>query len=272
MPSLKVSKCKDKNTFQHFYNSVVHVHSADNSNTKHNLVIILKIIAVSIATTCCIYLLGNAWPSIIVYNYHNIYVKYHLVYLYDWIVYVFFVFVSLLFVNHVFMNGYYNYSLKHNIFITLIVCLFINGTIVTVLLWQYPEYHNFIWYSKWICKHVLMNNSRFQSRCKFSFSIFGLYLFAFVYPFCLFLIIVLNCLIFSACVRHSDQIKTKQDFININSYDAPIEYEMKDLNESLINIPIPKHENLKTTIILKEKLKYSFCLYICFNLEFFFSL
>ena len=147
---------------------------------------------IPVLITWCSYMVASGWSSILFYHYHNIYDKYELYYLYDWIQYVISIFSSSLLMNHLFLNGYYNHSFKFNVIITFIVTILINGTTITLLLWQHHEYNNYIWYWKWVCNNILINNESFQSRCKQFLSIDALYIYAIVYPLCLFLVIFLN--------------------------------------------------------------------------------
>ena len=156
MPSLRVSKCKDKNTYEHFYNSL-----QNESHKRDDSWIIPTLTVLSIFITCCIHAL-----RMIFYNYKNIYQSYHLIYLFNWIVYVMLVCVLLLFIIHVFMNGHYDYTLRHNIIVTFIACVLINGTILTVLILYYNQYDDYIWYFDRLCNNVLLNNKYFQSLCK----------------------------------------------------------------------------------------------------------
>ena len=260
MPSLKVSKCKEKNTYGYFYNLL-----QNESPKQDDILIISTLIIFSIVIASCIYLL-----RMIFYNYKNIYQSYQLFYLFDWLVYVFLVFVLLLFIIHVFMNGHYNYTLKHNIIVTFIVCVLINGTIITLLVLYYNQYDNYIWYFDLLCNNVLLNNGYFQSLCKYYFSVLGLYLYACGYPFCLLLIILLNHLLWCLSNHKQNRDALTSSLNNSNSHcinysDQSI--EMADLNESLITANAC--ESIGIRLQLARKVKHSFCLYIMFDFLFF---
>ena len=88
----------------------------------------------------------------------DVWAKYKLYYLDNWTYHVLLVFLSIVSINHIFLNGYYNHSFKHNAIITSIVAVAIHRTIGTLLLWQLWEYYNYVWCCKWICNTVLTDN------------------------------------------------------------------------------------------------------------------
>ena len=141
------------------------------------------------------------------------------------------------------MNGHYNYSLKHNLIVSFIVCILINGTIVTLLLWQHHEYGHSIWYFKWICNNISTDNPAFQTRYEPNFTLFELYLHIFGPPFCLLVIIWSNHFTF---LMHRDNSQEQQERENSLS-DQTVDHELKGLNESLINEnDINPHEQSST--------------------------
>ena len=142
MPSLLVSKKQDHDAFEHFYNSLVDTHQQSGYDTLN----ILKIVLMSLGLAFVFFALINGIASIIYSEYPTIYKQYQLYYPHIWIGRIIPSFVLIVFIIHVFTNGYYNYSLKHNIFVSFIICILINGTITTLLEWQYHEYNNYIWY------------------------------------------------------------------------------------------------------------------------------
>lgn len=260
MPSLQVSSVPHQNTFQHFHSLLIkHYHEQHNvhRNPKSLTLSILEIATISIMVTCCIFMMTYGWVYIAIFHYNNTYEKYQLYYLYNWILHVILEFISLIFIVHIFMNGYYNHSLKHNCIIAFLVCLLFHGTVTTLLTWQYSKYNNY-WYFKWLCNNILTSNDTFQIQCKHTFSIFSLYSFVFGYPLCLLLIILLKYIIF---LMFGNKVAPTIQNSSTESYGT---IEIQDLNDSLIS------HNMKITqrgsMTLNKKSKFLFCLYIVFTL------
>lgn len=207
MTSLLVLETANQNTFEHFYTSLLEqFNSEDNISKKEWMIIIIKIATYCFVITCCTFTVFWGWFWIIYYHSKdpNIYAKYYLFYIYDWLQNVVCPFVSILFINHIFMNGYYNYSLKHNVAITLSIVVLINGTISTLLLWHEWNYDNYVWYWKWFCQNIMTNNEDFQWSCPFYFSIDGLYVLVLGYPLNLLLTILVNYSMFCLFKKRSN--------------------------------------------------------------------
>ena len=237
MPSLIVTKTARENTFKHFYLSLIKQNSNFDNGLKQNFPAkILKMFTISIFVISCLFMATFGYSDIIFYHHYTTYQKYQLEYARKWMIDVVVVFLSLVCVIHVFMNGYYNYSLKHNIVVIFIVCILIHGTIMTFLLWQHDESNNPIWYFEYICNNILTGNLMFQYTCPNSFSIVNLYASFFGYPFCLFLTLTINHLIFLCC---RNKIVTNKKFqhqkiVIVNN--KPIKMnQFKDLHRPLIN-------------------------------------
>ena len=240
MPSLKVSKNASKHTFGYFYTSFIEIfNNQDNISTNVLILSVIKITIICIVITACMFMIKFGWWYILYFHHYKFYEKYKLYYLTDWIFYVISPFFSLLCINHIFLNGYYNYSLKHSITQTFIVCVLINGTIITLLFWQRHEYNNYIWHWKWICNNLFINQTVFQSNCTNNFCLAGLYSQVFGYPLCLFLIVLLNYLM-SNLFRNTSL--TKVDSF-VNNATERIEMYGQDLNQSLINKRLELIEN-----------------------------
>ena len=236
MPSFKVSNTANKHTFGHFYTSFIELFKdQDNVNISANVLIlsIIKMAIICIVMTVCVFTIAFGWTFMLYFDNYKLYEKYQLYYLFDGIWYVIFPFFSLLCISHIFLNGYYNYSLKHSIIQTFVVCVLINGTIISLLYWQLHEYNNYIWYWKWICNNLMINQPVFQLVCTINFSLVGLYSAVFGYPLCLLLIVVLNYLM---SILFRNERLTKKDSLHNNfSQSSRIEMSGQDLNQSLVN-------------------------------------
>ena len=172
MPSFKVSNTANKNTIGHFYTSFIEkFNNQDNTSTNVLILSIIKMAIICIVITAFLFVINFAVENILYYDHYKFYEKYQLYYLDDWIVYVIFPFFSLLCINHTFLKVCYNYSLKHNVILTFVVCVLIHGTIITILYWQVHEYNNYIWHWKWICNNIFVNQAVFQSQCTIYFSL-----------------------------------------------------------------------------------------------------
>ena len=265
MPSFKVRNAPKESTFTHFYTSLIEQsnqeHDASKSKSVFNMA---KIAAIAIFIKCGFYMVAYSWDDMLYFEYTSMYEKYKLYYLHVWIRYILLPFSLVLLMNQLFFNGYSHYSFKHNIIVAFIVCIIINGTIVTILAWQFYEYYNYIWYWKWFCNNMLHNNASFQSQCKYYYSLLEIYTLVFVYPFCLFLTILLNYLIFLMAQNGRSRILTTITTHTQN--DENIRIEMQDLNESLLN-----HDDNPQLVMMQQdkntpmnKYKCSFCLYVVF--------
>ena len=276
MPSLKVSNIANKHTFGHFYSSFIEIfNNQDSIPTNVSIIVnnvsiigIIKMTIICIVISACLFMIGFGWSDVLYFNYDKFYEKYQLYYLYDWITFVIFPFFSLLCINHIFLNGYYNYSLKHNIILSFIVGVLINGTIISLLYWQLHEYNNYIWYWRWICNNSFINQTHFQSNCAFFFSPAGLYSHAFGYPLCLFLMVVLNYLM-SIVFRNASWTK-ENSFVN--NFTQRIQMSGQDLNQSLVNTQlqlVENEENISSntyvTTGMRKKFQHSFSLLIAFT-------
>ena len=268
MTSLVVLKNPKDNTYDHFYTGLIKQSNwsdENNISTKQLVVTFVKIITYSLVITCCTYVFVYGWKHLLSDHYNSIYYKYEFWYLFDCINWVICPFLSLIYMNHIFMNAYYNYSLKHNMIITFIATVVINGTIVSLLLfWQQYEYNNDIWYVRVICKNVLTHVEAFRDSCKFRFSIIGLYLFPFGYTFNMLLTIILNYSIFLLLrkLRKSTKNATKQAI----EAQEDVYYELSVITTTPMINNLSTTMNLDIDINLKQKLKHSFGLYIMFTL------
>ena len=271
MPSLKVSNTATKHTFGHFYTSFIEIfNNQDTISTNVFTINIIQMTIICIVITVGLYMIDFGWSYILYFNYYKFYEKYQLYYLHDWIPFVIFPFFSLLCINHIFLNGYYNYSLKHNITLTFIVCILMNGTIITLLYWQRHQYNNYIWYWKAICNNLFINQTLFQSYCPVIFSLSGLYSCVFGYSLCSFLTVVLNYLM---CILFGNKSITKKgSFVNNSNQRSTIEMSGQDLNQSLVNkqsqlIENEENINSNTYVItgMKKKFEHSFGLFIVFT-------
>lgn len=139
MPSLKVSKSANKNTHAYFYASLTKL-GHDNTLSISISDLISNVVKIAISTmilSSFMYIITIGWAVILFFYYYTVYEKYRLYYLCNEINYVICHFLSSLFINHIFMNGYCDYSLKHNCISAFVVAILINGTINTFLYWQH---------------------------------------------------------------------------------------------------------------------------------------
>ena len=230
-----MSNTANKHTFGHFYTSFIKIfNNTDNISTNVLTLSIIKMTTIFCLITACLYMIKFGWQYILYFYYYKFYEKYQLYYLADWIDCVIFPFFSLLCINHIFLNGYYNYSLKHSIIETLIVCVMMNGTIISLLYWQAHEYNNSIGYWKWICNNLFINQTAFQSNCTIKFSLVGLYTHCFGYSLCLFLIVILNYLM-SILIFGKTSLTKEDSFVNNFSQRIEMYAYGQDFNQSLVN-------------------------------------
>ena len=271
MPSLKVSNNANKNTFKHFYSSLTRSFAKNEYNISRNEVTgsIAKLVLTSILITYASFTVSYLWSDILSYHYNNIYEQYHLYFIEIWIIYVIFPFLSLLFINHILLNGYYNYSLKHNVIIAFIVVVLMHGIVITLLVWQDLEYGNSIWDWKWICHKIFIKDMDItpRSKCTAYFTLVNIYADMFSYPLCLFVTIVLNYLVF--CLNSKKELVNYDNIngiIDINT--STVEMQAQDLNQSLMNKESSITNESKINVVGNKLsiIKYSFCLYIVLTL------
>ena len=296
MISLKVSNCDDKNTFEYFYKSLIDkLTKYPNESNKYYTFQFMKIIIIAIVATCVVNLLVFQWSYFVYYHYIKIYEIYHLYYIRDWLEYVILWFISSSLIVHLFMNGYYNYSLKYNIMVSFIVCIMIHGAIITLLVWQYHQNNTYSQYFKFFCDKILTHEQTFQFYCESYFSIFGIYLHILGFPLCLFVIILFNhCLSIFAITQtqsieindiHSNRKAANRQTVG-DEYDNTQKsiVEIGDLNRSLISSSDDSYKNdnynndNNTTKIQKqcnystyndESKSVNFCLYNVFAITLF---
>ena len=233
MPTFKISRDRYQNTFEYF------CHENNDISTTALTTKIVKIIIFSFFNASCVYMIEQGWSDMMYYHYHNTYSKHHLYYLQNWVGSVVSCFVSLLFILHVFMNEYRYFSLKYNAIVTFIICIIINGTFVTLLLWQYEKHYNSVWYFEIICNHLFTKNTVFQHACKFQFSMIGLWIHVIDYPMCLFLVIMINHLIFRI-------LKQKKFKVKHHSSDI---YKQEEYDDQT-GLTIKRHDQFRQSLII----------------------
>ena len=206
MPSLKVSKHININTFAHFHENFIKSKSQRTTTAKWSAHLIIN---VSITALCSLVYLF--WDTIIIYHWRNVYLSNKLYYSRDWMVFVAAEFVFTILFIFLFFNSYFRHSLKLIIAHSFCICVVLNGTIITILLWEAHENNNEIWYLKWFCS--IMEHFDSPYSCKDMFSLLSLYLYIFSIPLCLLFSVLINvCAYYNyLCFNCTNTAATKND-------------------------------------------------------------
>lgn len=196
MPSLKVSTELHRNTFNHFYTDGL---NASTSKTQLSLksfggctqcaVTIMMVVMAHLAVYASI--LG------LFYRFNQIYNKYQVFYVYDWVLCVLEPFVQVLLINYLFVsiNISYPNSLKYIMFVSFVICICINGTFITIVSWEYHKNNNIIWYVKWFCQ-IFEDSLTYEYRCKIDFSLYYICTKLHGFAVCFLLTVLVNHLIY----------------------------------------------------------------------------
>ena len=212
MPSLKVSKSQQTNTFEHFYQSFTKRasrQSVGNSNGKLCLKLFMNVSAVVLCCWVCL-----LWSLVMFYYFNYAYINYYLYYLRDWVWLGVGECIFTTLIVYLFFNSYYKRSFKWIVFNSFLVCCVVNGTIMTILLWEYKN-ENYIWHLNWYCAELKHWNSSLPP-CKSWFSLFELYINLLNTPLCLLSVVLMNICAYYCCKCTRKTSIAKSSAIGIN--------------------------------------------------------